>query len=389
MVAGTVPDPAPAPVGGRSRRDPYVDILRAFSLTVVVVWHWAFTIITWTPTGPLATSPLEFTYDLWPITWLGQVMPLFFFVGGWAHRNAWGRVREAGGGYGTFVVGRARRLLIPTGTLLALWGVVYVIVRLAADPEWLSRAVLLVISPLWFLAVYLVLVAVAPIMLGLHRRAPVTTIVVLGVGILALDAMRFANGVDWTGPLQFVVVWTFCHQLGFFYGTFVGLGRDVATAMLIGGLLALIALIETGVYPRSMVGVPGDNISNMGPPTACMAALLVFQVGGALLMRDTVLGWLRNTRFAIFTDLMNRIAMPLFLFHTTALALFLGVLYALGWTPPPEPDGQWWLVRPLFLIGPLICMIPVLWVFSRRTLDEAFESLDAFRKDVPLSESRF
>lgn len=384
-----VPDPQSATAATTTRRDPYVDLLRAFSLTVVVVWHWAFTILIWGDDGPSATSPLQFTYDLWPITWLGQVMPLFFFVGGWAHRNAWGRVREAGGGYGTFVVGRARRLLLPALTLLALWGTVYLALRFTADPPWLTRAVVLVISPLWFLAVYLILVALAPVMLGLHKRWPVTVIAVLGVGILALDAARFANGVDWVGPAQFVVVWTFCHQLGFFYGTFVRQGKDVAVAMTLGGAIALVGLIETGVYPRSMVGVPGDSISNMGPPTACMGALCVFQVGIALLMRSTVLGWLRNRRFAVFTELMNRIAMPLFLFHTTALALFLGILTAIGYSPPTAPNAEWWLIRPLFILGPLLCMIPVLWVFSRKTLDQAFESIGALRKDVPLAESRF
>jgi hypothetical protein len=159
--------------------------------------------------------------------------------------------------------------------------------------------------------------------------------------------------------------------------------------MTLGGLLALIGLIETGVYPRSMVGVPGDAISNMGPPTACMGALLVFQVGVALLARRTVLSWLDNNRFAIFTGLMNRISMPLFLFHTTAMALFLGLLFALGFNAPVQPDAEWWLLRPVFILGPLLCMVPVLWIFSRRTLDEALDSIDALRRDVPLAESRF
>jgi hypothetical protein len=389
MTAAAPPADAAPMEGAASRRDPYIDILRAFSLTVVVIWHWAFTILVWTEAGPNATSPLQFTYGLWPLTWVGQVMPLFFFVGGWAHRNAWGRVREAGGGYSVFVLGRARRLLLPALLLLTIWGVIYLVLRVAIDPPWLTRAVVLVVSPLWFLMIYLVLVAIAPVMLGLHRRMPVTTIVTLGVGILALDAARFANDAAWVGPLQFLVVWTFCHQLGFFYGLFVDKGRDVAVACTVGGLLALIGLIATGVYPRSMVGVPGDSISNMGPPTACMAALLTFQVGLALMARSTVLGWLRNRRFEIFTQLLNRISMPLFLFHTTALALWLGILYAVDQLPPTEPTLGWWLERPLFIIGPLLCMVPVLWLFSRKTLDDAIDSIGALRKDLTIAESRF
>lgn len=47
-------------------RDAYVDFLRASSLIVVVIWHWAFTILTWESSGPEAgphaTSPLGFTH---------------------------------------------------------------------------------------------------------------------------------------------------------------------------------------------------------------------------------------------------------------------------------------------------------------------------------------
>ncbi|MCE7885737.1 MAG: hypothetical protein DYH08_18090, partial [Actinobacteria bacterium ATB1] len=56
------------PVG----RDPYVDLIRAFSLLVVVIWHWLFTILNFTSSGPRATSPLQWTYALWPLTWVLQ-----------------------------------------------------------------------------------------------------------------------------------------------------------------------------------------------------------------------------------------------------------------------------------------------------------------------------
>src|SRR5947209_4074268 len=66
-------------------RDQYVDFLRGFSLVVVVIWHWAFTIIRWRADGPHATSPLGFTSQLWIFTWLLQVLPLFFYIGGYVH----------------------------------------------------------------------------------------------------------------------------------------------------------------------------------------------------------------------------------------------------------------------------------------------------------------
>jgi hypothetical protein len=66
-------------------REPYVDWLRAVSLLVVVLWHWAFTILRWSPEGPHATNPLGFFSGLWIFTWLLQVLPVFFYVGGYVH----------------------------------------------------------------------------------------------------------------------------------------------------------------------------------------------------------------------------------------------------------------------------------------------------------------
>ena len=42
------------------QRDHYIDFLRAFSLLVVVAWHWVFTIVVWKDDGPHATNPIGF-----------------------------------------------------------------------------------------------------------------------------------------------------------------------------------------------------------------------------------------------------------------------------------------------------------------------------------------
>ncbi len=73
-----------------------MDWLRAVSLLVVVVWHWAFTILRWSPDGPHATNPLGFFSGLWILTWLLQVLPVFFYVGGYAHLASWERARARG-----------------------------------------------------------------------------------------------------------------------------------------------------------------------------------------------------------------------------------------------------------------------------------------------------
>jgi hypothetical protein len=119
-----------------------------------------------------------------------------------------------------------------------------------------------------------------------------------------------------------------------------------------------------------MVGVPGDRFSNMAPPTLCIAALVYFQAGVALLIRPWVLERLTTRpRWARVNQVVNRFAMPLFLFHTTGMALsrFVGwvILHRIG---SRQPDLGWWLTRPVAWIGPLLWTLPVIWLFGRTPL---------------------
>ena len=50
-------------------------------------------------------------------------------------------------------------------------------------------------------------------------------------------------------------------------------------------------LTNLGVYPRSMVSLAGED-SNILPTTPCIAALAVFQLGVALLLRPAAQRWL-------------------------------------------------------------------------------------------------
>ena len=41
----------------RVQRNPYADFLRSFSLLVVILWHWCFTILVWGDDGPVRDQP--------------------------------------------------------------------------------------------------------------------------------------------------------------------------------------------------------------------------------------------------------------------------------------------------------------------------------------------
>jgi Acyltransferase family len=348
-------------------RDKYVDFIRAFSLLVVVAWHWVFTIIVWEDDGPHASNPLGFTTGLWVLTWAFQVMPLFFYVGGYGHLRSWERARDRGQSIWTLVGVRLKRLAIPALALLGVWILIGIIVSAVWDWAWTWQAVKLVVSPLWFMGVYLMLVLTLPTALWLHERFDTIVLVTLA-GIAGLvDVVRFRYDVPAIGLVNMIVVWGLCHQLGFFYDRIVAARRTVDWTLLIGGALALAALVGSGLYPGSMVGVPGET-SNMAPPTVCIVALVLLQAGILEIARPAMEVRLERPGWERTSDVINRFALPLFLFHTTGLALYRAINYIIfgNRADMRRPDPLWWLTRPLAFIGPLLCTLPVIYLFGRK-----------------------
>ncbi|MFZ5872699.1 MAG: acyltransferase, partial [Actinomycetota bacterium] len=79
---GTAPVDAATRTAGRDR---FVDALRVGSLVVVVLGHWLMADVR--PDGEVSNA-LVSVPALEPLTWVLQVMPLFFLVGGVAHTFA-------------------------------------------------------------------------------------------------------------------------------------------------------------------------------------------------------------------------------------------------------------------------------------------------------------
>jgi peptidoglycan/LPS O-acetylase OafA/YrhL len=372
-TAGGQPGPERAPASRAPdfgvpdlQRDRYVDFLRAFSILVVVVWHWAFTILVWLPDGPRATSPLGFTSGLWVLTWLFQVLPLFFFVGGYVHLRAWYRARSRGEHLAHFVWRNLRKLSLPALVLAAVWAALGVSLSAAFGLEWIGRAVLLVISPLWFIGVYLVLIALIPVWFALQRRFGAVAFVWMVGLVVIVDILRFRAGLEPVAYVNMVLVWGLAFQAGFYYESLVAAPKRVDSALMWAGLFGLVGLVFSGLYPGSMVGVPGET-SNMAPPTLCIVALLAFQVGVAELARPRAERWLDRPRPRRVVEVVNRFAMPVFLFHTTGMAIGRGIVYA--WNgelaEAAVPDLRWWLERPLYIAVSLACTLPVIWLFGR------------------------
>jgi len=369
MTAVTPAELLPAHASNQAHpRDPYVDFLRALSLIVVVLWHWAFTILEWRDDGPHATSPLGFTRGLWLATWLFQVLPLFFFIGGYVHLKSWERAQTRGIKMHAFVLRRIRQLLIPATIVCFVWIALGSLIGTYFNLQGVGRAVKLVVSPLWFLAVYLCLVALLPLSLWLHRKVGMLAVIWLAGGAMLVDVIRFGKNIEAAGWLNMVLIWSLAHQAGFFYQKIVDAPRRNDWAVLWTGLFGLVGLVGSGLYPGTMVGVPGERFSNIGPPTFVIVALLLFQIGTAELLRPGMQIRLQRPRWKRFNELVNEFSLPLYLVHSTGMALFLflaWISFGIDMKKQAEVDLGWWLTRPLAIIGPLICTIPVLWLFRR------------------------
>jgi fucose 4-O-acetylase-like acetyltransferase len=350
-------------------RDRVVDLVRVVAIGVVVVWHWSLSLTQWGGDGALTMpNPIRDVPGGWALTWVLQVMPLFFVVGGYANLAGWQAVRRDGGGAREFLGRRLRRLLLPLVPWLAVWVVIDAALRVTGHRSVLEWGLVLVV-PLWFLGVYAGVVAAVPLTARLHGRWGWRVPVGLMALALAADALRL--GAGWGEPAVGLVgsaaVFLLAHQLGYFWrdGTLLAGGRRRAAAVAAVGLGALVVLTALGPYPRSMVSVPGDGMSNMFPTTAVIAALATFQLGLALLAWPALDRWLQRPRPWRAVVAANALAMPVFVWHMTALLAFLWLYEALGFALATEPTATWWLTRPVWLVGPGLLLAALFALLTR------------------------
>ena len=352
--------PPADPSGGR---DDLIDLLRSLATTTVVVWHWVFTILVWRSDGPHADNPIGYVSGLWSLTWVLQVMPLFFVAGGFVHARTWAKERGQPGAWRRFVARRGVQLGVPAMVLIAVVagsGTAAALLHEGPDP-WVTRAVMLVLSPLWFLVVYMALVATVPVWDWLDRRWGELVPIGLAVTTMGIDLLRFRFGHPELAWFNMVFVWGAAHQVGWSWERLRRAPVRFGHALMLIGFAALVGLTNMGLYPRSMVGTTSsvDRFSNMGPPTLPIVALLILQVGLVVAHRDRIVRLAERSGMQRFVAWLSANAMPLFLWHSVGFALFYGLMRVLA-DVPETPSLVWWVTRPLWVIGPALLTIPLL-----------------------------
>lgn len=380
-------------------RDRFVDLLRAASICAVVFGHWFIGLIWWDRGLIGVRSAVGMTSGMWLATWVFQVMPVFFFVGGFSNLVALDAVRRRGGSTWTFVRSRVERLLRPSLVFLGIWLVVQVLLHLtdtgrpAGPVLWggtrmlrgvLPPAATLPFGPLWFLGAYLVVVTIAPATVWLHRRFGLWVPAAMAASTVIVDALGFGLGHPGVRYLNIAPVLLFPHQLGHAYadGSMLRWPRRGFWAMVVAGLGGLVLLTNPwlfrpfgearfdwfptiGHYPKSLLGTDVEPISNAYPPTVCFLLAGVWSIGAVMLARPALTRWVARRGPWKATIFVNGIIMTLFLWRMTAYLLAVLLLWPLGFGREVDSTARWWLERPLWILAPELVLAGLVAVFGR------------------------
>ncbi|WP_025159481.1 acyltransferase family protein [Leifsonia aquatica] len=355
--------PARRPVSGR---DPAVDLARAGCLVVVVLLHALMVGVGIGESGPVLQNAMEGWPGFAPLSWIVQVMPLFFLLGGFSAHTQWERMRRRGAGYGDYLAGRVRRLLVPASAALVAVAVLLSALAIAGVPASLvAIAGFRISQPLWFLGVYILCTAAVPPLVALHRRAPVVGLLTPAAVAVAVDVARGATGVTAIGFANLLFVWLTVQQLGFWLasGRLAGVSRRRLAVVGVAALGLLLLLCANGVWSF-------DMLANLNPPTCALLLLAVAQLSVLHLAAPTLRRWARLPGPSRFVAVVSARSMTVYLWHMPVLivlagGLLVGALVVPGLRLPAPLSGDWWLTRPLWFAAVLVAVAAVVAAAGR------------------------
>ena len=149
------------------------------------------------------------------LTWLVQVMPIFFLVGGYVNGLGWQSAKRRQNSYASWLAARLRRLVSPVLPVLAIWTLIGLAARqLDADPALLKVASQFALLPAWFLVVYILVILLAPLAYRAWQRYRFASFWTLAAAAALVDLLALGLGWRTLGWLNYLFVWLAIHQLG-------------------------------------------------------------------------------------------------------------------------------------------------------------------------------
>jgi fucose 4-O-acetylase-like acetyltransferase len=354
------------------QRDRFIDVLRVFAIAAIVAQHALMPVLSY-DRGVLTAENSLAAPGGWAITWISQVMPLIFFAAGAAAAGSIRRRLDSTQKYrtSTWVAERITRLAVPVLPLAAVWVLLpHILIAAGVAPQPVEMGAELVGRLLWFLAAYTVLIALTPVLRRLADRWAGREVIALAGAAIAIDVVRFGwlGGADWIGYANVALVWGAVYQAGVAYGNgaFRQLTSRRALMWSAVGFAVTALAVLAGPYSASMIGMPGEPLSNMNPPTAVLLGIAVGQLGLALACRDVLATWGQLRPVASALDYVSARAMTIYLWHTPAVVLVAGVATIGFGYATPEPFGAAWRSHaPLWVAAVVAILAIAVHVFSR------------------------
>ena len=348
-------------------RNRYVYFLRALSICAVVFGHWLMAAPYIDGTIVISSMLEHQSWVRW-LTWGFQVMPVFFLVGGYSNSVSWQSALRKGQGYGPWLQLRLQRLVGPVLPLILLWAVMAAVAQqLGVKPLMVKVASQMALIPIWFLAVYIMVIALVPLTYRAWQRFGFWSFAALVLAACLNDLLFFTADMRFLGWLNYAFVWLAVHQLGFAWRDGYLAGRRQGMSWMFGGLAVLAALTVFGPYPVSMVSVPGLEVSNTLPPKVTLLALGIAQCGLLLSMEGPMRRWLEKPAPWTTVVLINSMIMTVFLWHLTASTLSIGASLLLNGAGLHAFPGtsEWWLLRTVWISIYLLTLLPFALLFGR------------------------
>jgi hypothetical protein len=282
------------------------------------------------------------------LTWIFQVMPVFFCIGGFSNAASLDAHHRAGRSNGSWIRARLTRLTTPSVWLAGTWLTVMAIGHLLGVGKMADMAVGVAAIPLWFLANYVADTALSPITLKLYRTYGMKFVGALIGLFLVGEAARFPR-IHYVPQLNIVLGWLLFQIIGFAWKDgHLPTGRKLfvfgATSWAIAG-----ALVAFGPWPLSMVSVPGAKaqFANTWPPSLVLMfygfGLCSFAIGAAPRISAFLT---KNAKAWKIVVIANTMTMTSYLWHFTALSIAALALWKTGLLPTATVgSGAWWLQK--------------------------------------------
>jgi hypothetical protein len=349
------PTPAEVEASTPATRDRAIDVIRIVSLVGVVVGHTV-----------MATSTLRAGVFIWSnlltaspvfqaLTWVFQIMPLFFFAGVAASIDSWTPETS----WGNWLMRRCTRLYRPVFYYLAFWWVALAMLS-AVLPEHVYEPVAgISIQLLWFLGAYVLVLATVPLLAHITTTGRfVVAVAATYAFVVAVDAIRInVDGASALGYLN-MVAWVIPGMFGVAYRRRLLAGRAALTLGVV--MLAInVALLVLGPYELSLVGIETQHLKNMTPPSLLLAGHAIMMCAFVIAAAPSIAGWAQRPRVWWLAAIGNSGAMTLYLWHIPPLLAMHLVFDYIGY-PRFDPSSPGFIalsVVQLLIMGALVAVV--------------------------------